>query len=89
MESKWKINRSLEIDNPAPHETGHLLGLDDRYCDVEVDGKIISQANEGWENNIMGGGSKVDQRNINGIMKSIPNPSKIKKGVLRAGGMNN
>ena len=28
-------------------------------CDVEVDGKIISQANEGWENNIMGGGPKV------------------------------
>ena len=37
----------------------------------------------------MGGGSKVDKPNINGIMKSIPNPSKIKKGVLRAGGMNN
>ena len=58
-------------------------------CDVEVDGKIISQANEGWENNIMGGGPKVDKPNINGIMKSIPNPSKIKKGVLRAGSMNN
>ncbi len=84
-----RSGRTLQDDNPAPHETGHLLGLTDRYHDVQVDGKTQSRSNEGWENNIMGGGSLVEQKNIDGIMKSIPDPSRIKSGVLQGGRMNN
>lgn len=58
---------TLAEDDPAPHEVGHLLGLNDKYKDVK--GKSIP--NIGWENNIMGNSryGKVDKRNIEGILK--------------------
>ena len=84
-----RLGNSLADDNPAPHETGHFLGLDDRYQDTQINGTTTSQALDGWEDNIMGGGSTVEQRNIDGVMRAIPNPSSIKNGVLRAGGMTN
>ena len=93
FKGEWRKNgrsdKTLQSDNPAPHETGHLLGLDDRYHDVQVDGNTQSRANEGWENNIMGGGSAVEQKNIDGVMRAIPNPSRIKSGILKGGRMNN
>ncbi len=54
---------SLAQDDPAPHEVGHLLGLDDRYTDK-------NGPNKGWETNIMGSSQKgkVEQRNIDGIL---------------------
>lgn len=77
---EWRQNgrsgNTLANDNPAPHETGHLLGLDDRYQDVIVDGIIQSRPNDGWENNIMGGGSSVEQRNIDGVIRALPYLSK-------------
>lgn len=45
--------------------------------------------NEIWENNIMGGGSSVDQRNIDGVIRALPDLSQKKSGVLKAGRMNN
>ena len=84
-----RLGNSLADDNPAPHETGHFLGLDDRYQDTQINGTTTSQALDGWEDNIMGGGSTVEQRNIDGVMRAIPNPSSIKNGVLRSGGMTN
>jgi RHS repeat-associated protein len=89
---EWRKNgrsgNTLANDNPAPHETGHLLGLDDRYHDVTVDGRIKSRATDGWENNIMGGGSSVEQRNIDGVIRALPDLSQKKSGVLKAGRMN-
>ena len=96
----WRTNgrkgKTLINDNPAPHEAGHLLGLGDRYSNIEKDGKIISVPHEGWEGNIMAsgpnvaGGPKVDQRNINEIMQNIQKirnnsePKNSKNGVLKA-----
>ncbi len=38
------------------HEVGHLLGIDDHYHDeVDEDGHTHSEANEGHENDLMGG----------------------------------
>ena len=49
----------------SAHETGHLMGLGDRYKDVAGS----SVANKGWESNIMGAfGAPVDQRNIDEIV---------------------
>ena len=47
----------------APHEVGHLLGLDDRYA-------CKNGPNKGWETNIMGSSQtgKVEQKNIDGIL---------------------
>ena len=42
------------------HEAGHLMDLRDRYTDEEGKGSV---AHEGWEDNIMGTGSLVEQRN--------------------------
>lgn len=54
---------SLSQDNPAPHEFGHLMGLEDRYTDTKG-------VDSGWKGNIMGESAtgKVEQRNINGMI---------------------
>ena len=61
--SQGRNGLTLAQDDPAPHEVGHLLGLDDRYTDK-------NGPNKGWENNIMGNSQKgkVEQRNIDGIL---------------------
>ena len=69
-EGEWRSTgrngRPLSIDDPAPHEVGHLLGLSDQYVD-EVG------PNKGWEDNIMGNSKngKVDNRNINDILREM------------------
>jgi RHS repeat-associated protein len=62
--SQGRNGLTLAQDDPAPHEVGHLLGLDDRYTDK-------NGPNKGWENNIMGSSQngKVEQRNIDGIIQ--------------------
>lgn len=62
--SQGRSGMTLTQDDPAPHELGHLLGLDDRYTDQ-------NGANKGWEKNIMGDSQngKVEQRNIDGILQ--------------------
>ena len=63
--SHGRGGNSLEDDNPAPHEFGHLLGFRDRYTD--------SKGREpGWERNIMGNSREGDteQRNID-ILEGI------------------
>jgi len=61
--SQGRNGLTLAQDDPAPHEMGHLLGLDDRYTDK-------NGPNKGWEINIMGSSQKgkVEQRNIDGIL---------------------
>lgn len=61
--SQGRNGNTLAQDDPALHEVGHLLGLDDRYTDDKG-------PNKGWENNIMGSSQKgkVEQRNIDGIV---------------------
>ncbi len=57
----WRENEP----DPAPHEFGHLLGLDDRYSDE-------GGSDEGWEGNIMAEPAmegKVEQKNIDSIIK--------------------
>ena len=72
-EGKWRSEGrhgiSLSEDDSAPHEFGHLLGLDDHYSDVN--GKSIPE--EGWESNIMGNSvsGKVDERIIFDILKEV------------------
>jgi len=41
------------------HEAGHLMGLRDRYTDVEGKGSV---AHEGYVDNIMGTGTVIEQR---------------------------
>ncbi|MCF2446941.1 RHS repeat-associated core domain-containing protein [Dyadobacter sp. CY345] len=66
-EGEWRgVGRNgmnLSQDNPAAHEFGHMLGLDDRYDDKKG-------PHPGWGNNIMGDSQKgnADQRNINSIV---------------------
>ena len=49
------------------HEFGHLAGLKDRYTDKYIFfGESIPH--EGWEDNLMGGGDNIDQRNTDGIV---------------------
>ncbi|MGN6296513.1 MAG: RHS repeat domain-containing protein, partial [Ginsengibacter sp.] len=62
--SQGRSGLTLAQDDPAPHEVGHLLGLDDRYTDK-------NGPNKGWEKNIMGDSQngKVEQRNIDGILQ--------------------
>jgi hypothetical protein len=60
---------SLADDDPAPHEFGHLLGLQDRYDDLHGD-RLRSNPNEAkrWAGNIMrepAMAGRVEQRNIN------------------------
>ena len=64
--SKGRYGMSLSVDDPAPHEVGHLLGLPDQYTDKDG-------INKGWENNIMGDSikGKVDNRNISDILKDM------------------
>lgn len=63
----WRSNGrnglTLAQDNPAAHEFGHLLGLDDRY------GPHGPHA--GWEGNVMGepaGYGRVEQRDIDRVV---------------------
>ena len=65
--SQGRNGKTLAQDDPAPHEIGHILGLDDRYSDKN--GRSVPD--KGWENNIMGNSKsgKVEQRNIDGILK--------------------
>jgi|GEM_PF-5603338 len=62
--SRGRQGMTLSQDNPAPHEVGHLLGLDDTYTDK-------NGPNKGWENSIVGNSrnGKVEQRKINGILQ--------------------
>ena len=62
--SKGRNGSTLSQDDPAPHEVGHLLGLDDRYTDKNGPNKL-------WEKNIMGDSKNgnVEQRNVDGILK--------------------
>lgn len=58
---------TLADDDPAPHEFGHLIGLDDRYTDS-------GGVQAGWEGNIMGeaaGMGTVDQRSIDAIFNNV------------------
>ncbi len=51
----------------AAHETGHLMGADDRYRD-DASGNSVPQT--GWETNIMGAyNGTVEQRNIDEIVR--------------------
>ena len=61
--SQGRSGLTLAQDDPAPHEVGHLLGLDDRYTDK-------NGPNKGWGTNIMGDSQngKVEQKNIDGII---------------------
>ena len=65
--SQGRNGMTLAEDDPAPHEIGHMLGLTDRYKDKNG----TSVIDTGWENNIMGNShtGKVEQRNIDGILK--------------------
>ena len=57
--------RDPNVSWVAAHEAGHLMGLGDRYKDIN--GKSIPQ--KGWENNIMAAPNKpVEQRNINELI---------------------
>ena len=66
--SQGRNKMTLAQDDPAPHELGHLLGLDDRYTDK-------NGPNKGWENNIMADSQngEVEQRNIDGILQDAMN----------------
>jgi len=65
--SAGKANNGSWRDNepdPAPHEFGHLIGLDDRYSDS-------SGVQSGWEGNIMAEPAMrgtVEQKNINSLI---------------------
>lgn len=51
------------------HEFGHLIGLDDRYTDID---EQRSKPDKGWEGNIMGSlNGAVEQVNINAIMNEM------------------
>ena len=59
----WRGNEP----DPAPHEFGHLLGLDDQYTD-------LYGTNFGWEGNIMGEAAmqgEVEQKNIDTILSDF------------------
>ena len=63
----------------AAHETGHLMGLDDRYKDNSAG---ISIPEPGWSNNIMGKtGQYVQARNIEEILQ---NPKSINDILLQS-----
>ena len=64
--SKGRNGKPLSVDDPAPHEVAHLLGLDDQYTDEHG-------PNNGWEGNIMGDSKngKVDERNIGDILNNV------------------
>jgi RHS repeat-associated protein len=73
----------LNIDNIPAHETGHLLGLRDRYHDNSVG---ISISDPGWNGNIMASTfGNVDQRNINAIGGIISDHGR--RGAIRSRNM--
>jgi hypothetical protein len=64
--AKGRNGKSLALDDSAPHEFGHLIGLADRY----TEGK---GANVGWSGNIMAESAmkgKVEQKNIDAILNN-------------------
>jgi RHS repeat-associated protein len=70
-------------DNIPAHETGHLLGLRDRYHDNSAG---VSVPDPGWGGNIMSTTfGNVDQRNINAIGGIISGHGK--RGVIRSRNM--
>jgi hypothetical protein len=76
--TKGRESLTLENDNPAAHEFGHLLGFKDRYTGSEV--------HKDWKGNIMGEPAMrgvVEQRNIDAISGYITQPSMSKNGVIR------
>src|SRR5262249_38240743 len=61
--SKPLLGPTLDDDNPAAHEFGHIVGLDDRYNK--------HGAHKGWEGNIMADHrGVVEQRNIDRVLKN-------------------
>ena len=59
-----RIGNSLQEDNPAPHEFGHLLGLSDKYKNKRIP---ISKE---WEGNIMASpNGNVDKRNLDALFQ--------------------
>ena len=64
---KGRDGKLLSNDDPAPHETGHLLGLTDRYTDDKG-------ANPGWTGNIMAEAAMqgvVQQKNVDAIVAPL------------------
>ena len=60
------------LDRSAPHEFGHLLGLDDQYDDyLNEEGNVLYSLpkSHDWIENVMSTGSKVEDRNITEIVK--------------------
>lgn len=71
-EGTWRAHgrngKTLAADNPAAHEFGHLLGLDDRYV---KSGPNEGQPMPGWSGNIMAmpaNRGNVEQRDIDAIV---------------------
>lgn len=59
---------SLPLDNPMPHEFGHMMGLIDRYY------KESKKAVPGWSGQIMAepsGVGIVDNRSISGVLNPL------------------
>lgn len=73
-EGKWRgVGRNgntLAQDDPAPHEFGHLNGVDDRYFDTDNGNSF---PNWGWNGNIMAESiiGKVQQRTINTVVEDV------------------
>ena len=56
------------------HETGHLLGLPDRYTDIRNErGDISSVPHPGYEDNLMGTGQRLSEGDITNIIQSPRN----------------
>ncbi len=59
------IYSSGEDNEAVLHETGHLLGLEDQYLDIvmafqHLDPNALTDYAKGYENDLMGGGSKFN-----------------------------
>jgi hypothetical protein len=59
-----------DLGQVAAHETGHLMGEQDRYALTEVHGVPDHVSDPGYEHNLMGNRhGVVDERNIEGILR--------------------